>query len=69
MPARGCYANALLTDDVVRRRKDETDARRIIWNGGSGRESAVGLSFNGLGAALDALARASTDALTTVKQP
>ena len=65
----GCYANALLTDDVVRRWKDETDARRIIWNDGSGRESAVGLSFNGLGSALDALNRASPGALSTAKQP
>lgn len=65
----GCYANALLTDDVVRRWKDETDARRIIWNDGSGRESAVGLSFNGLGSALNALNRASPGALTSVKQP
>jgi len=63
----GCYANALLKDDVVRRWKDETDARRIIWTDGAGRESAVGLSFSGLGPALDALTRASPDA--TVKQP
>jgi invasion protein IalB len=65
----GCYANALLKDDVVRRWKDETDARRIIWTDGAGRESAVGLSFSGLGPALDALTRAGPDALTTVKQP
>jgi invasion protein IalB len=65
----GCYANALLTDDVVRRWRDETDARRITWNDGSGRESAVGLSFNGLGSALDALNRASLGALSTAKQP
>lgn len=63
----GCYANALLTDDVVRHWKDETDARRITWNDGSGRESAVGLSFNGLGSALDALNRASPGALATAK--
>jgi invasion protein IalB len=65
----GCYANALLKDDVVRRWKDETDARRIIWTDGVGRESAVGLSFSGLGPALDALTRAGPDARTTVKQP
>jgi invasion protein IalB len=65
----GCYANALLTDDVVRRWKDEKDARRITWNDGSGRESAVALSFNGLGSAIDALYRASSGALSTAKQP
>jgi invasion protein IalB len=65
----GCYANALLTDDVARRWKDETDARRIIWTDGSGRESAVVLSFNGLGSALDALNRVSLGALATTKQP
>jgi invasion protein IalB len=65
----GCYANALLTDDVVRRWRDETDARRITWNDGSGRESAVGLSFNGLGSAIDALNRASSGALAPAKQP
>jgi invasion protein IalB len=57
----GCYANAPLKDDVVRRWKDETDARRIIWTDGAGRVSAVDLSFNGLGSALDALDRASPD--------
>jgi invasion protein IalB len=63
----GCYASAVLTDDVVRRWKDDKDARRIIWLDGSGRESAVGLSFNGLGAALGALNRASPGALVTGK--
>ena len=63
----GCYANAVLTDDVARRWKDETDARRIIWTDGSGREFAVGLSFNGLGQALDALNRASPGALAIAK--
>jgi invasion protein IalB len=65
----GCYANALLTDEVVRRWKDETDGRRIIWTDGAGRESAVGLSFRGLGAALDALNRASLVARATSKEP
>jgi invasion protein IalB len=65
----GCYANALLADDVLRRWKDETDARRIIWNDGSGRQSAVGLSFNGLGSAIDALNRASSGPVAAAKQP
>jgi invasion protein IalB len=63
----GCYANAVVTDDVVRRWKDQTEGRRIIWNDGSGRESAIALSFNGLGQALDALNRASPGALVTAK--
>jgi invasion protein IalB len=65
----GCYANAVLTDAVLRRWKDETDARRITWNDGSGRESAIALSFNGLGQALDALNRASPGAQAAAKQP
>jgi invasion protein IalB len=63
----GCYASAPLTDDVIGRWRDETAARRIIWTDGSGRESAVGLSFNGLGAALGALNRASPGALVRAK--
>jgi invasion protein IalB len=65
----GCYANAVVTDEVLRRWKDETDARRITWNDGSGRESAVALSFKGLGQALDALNRASPGAQAAAKQP
>ena len=65
----GCYASALLTDDVLRHWKDETDAQRLVWTDGMGRELAVGLSFSGLGAALDALNRVSPGALAAAKQP
>jgi len=51
----GCYADALLKDDVLRRWKTETGARRITWTDGAGRETTVGLSFRGLTQALDAL--------------
>ncbi len=64
----GCYANALLTDEVLRRWRDETDARRIIWTDAAGRESAVGLSFRGLSPALDALSRARLGAPATSKK-
>ncbi|RBP18355.1 invasion protein IalB [Roseiarcus fermentans] len=65
----GCYANAPLTEDVLRRWKDETGGRRILWTDGSGRESAVELSFQGLGPALAALNRAIPGALVTAKKP
>jgi invasion protein IalB len=51
----GCIADALLNDDVLRRWKIQTSAGRIAWTDGTGGALAIGLSFRGLGQALDAL--------------
>ena len=53
----GCIADALLTDDVLRRWKTQANAGRITWTDAAGRDLAIGLSFRGLSHALDALSK------------
>ena len=53
----GCIADALLTDDVLRRWKSQASAGRITWTNAAGRDLAIGLSFRGLSQALDALSK------------
>jgi len=53
----GCIADALLTDDVLRRWKTQANAERITWTDAAGRDLAIGLSFRGLSQALDALSK------------
>jgi invasion protein IalB len=53
----GCIADALLTDDALRRWKTQVNAGRITWTDASGRDLAIALSFRGLSQALDALSK------------
>jgi invasion protein IalB len=53
----GCIADALMTDDVLRRWKTQAGAGRITWTDAAGRDFTIGLSFRGLAQALDALSR------------
>jgi invasion protein IalB len=53
----GCIADALMTDDVLRRWKTQAGAERITWTDAAGRDFTIGLSFRGLAQALDALSR------------
>jgi invasion protein IalB len=53
----GCIADALLTDEVLRRWKSQANAERITWTDAAGRDLAIGLSLRGLSQALDALGK------------
>jgi invasion protein IalB len=53
----GCIADALLTDDVLRRWKTQTTAEHIAWTDAAGRDLVIGLSLRGLTQALDALGK------------
>ena len=53
----GCIADALLTDDMLRRWKAQTNVVRVTWTDAAGRDLAIGLSFRGLTQALDALSK------------
>jgi invasion protein IalB len=53
----GCFSDALLKDDVLRRWRTQTGAGRIAWKDSAGRDATIGLSFRGLGQALDALSK------------
>jgi invasion protein IalB len=53
----GCIADALLTDEVLRRWKTQTSAEHVAWTDAAGRDLAIGVSFRGLTQALDALGK------------
>ena len=52
-----CYAEATLPDDVLRQLRTRTDATRIAFLDGAGKDAAIPLSPRGLPQALDALAK------------
>ncbi len=56
LPA-GCFADADLTDGMVRVWRTQESPGRLVLQDGSGRAVALPLSFRGLGDALDALGR------------
>ncbi|RAI32442.1 invasion associated locus B family protein [Rhodoplanes serenus] len=56
MPA-GCFADAELGDDMLRRLRARTEPGRIEYKDAIQRDVAVPLSFKGFAAALDALAK------------
>jgi invasion protein IalB len=53
----GCFADAELPEDQLRRFRVATEQGRVIFQDGAGREIPLPFSFNGLAQALDALAR------------
>jgi invasion protein IalB len=55
--AGGCWADASLNDDVIRRWRASTAAGRIESRNAAGRDVALAMSFRGLAQALDALAK------------
>lgn len=52
----GCFANAVVPDDLLSRLRAIKDAGRIEYRDGSGRDVALPISFRGFGEAFDALA-------------
>lgn len=56
LPA-GCFADAALNDDALRRLRARTDPLRLTFTDGAGREVALPFSLRGLGPALNALIR------------
>ncbi len=57
--AGGCFADAIVKDDMLHRWRSLTSPGRITWKDASGREIAIGVSFRGLAQALDALNKES----------
>lgn len=53
----GCFADAVMAEDVVKAWRSSTERGRIAFKDGLGRDIAVPVSFRGLAPALDALAR------------
>lgn len=53
----GCFADAELPEDQLRRFRVATEQGRTIFSDGAGREIALPFSFTGLAQALDALGR------------
>lgn len=53
----GCFADAVLADDVVKAWRSATERGRIAFKDGLGRDIAVPVSFRGLSPALDALVK------------
>jgi invasion protein IalB len=53
----GCLAAASMSDDVAKQLRARTDATRIVYLDGSGKEAALPFSPKGLVQALDALTR------------
>lgn len=53
----GCFADAALDDDALRRWRGPSQGGRIVFKDASERELTIPLSFRGLGPALDALAK------------
>ncbi len=53
----GCLAEAVVTDDAMRRVRTATEATRVTFADGSGRLVALPFSSNGLAQALDALGK------------
>ena len=51
----GCFADAELPEDQLRRFRVATEQGRTIFSDGAGREIALPFSFNGLAQAIDAL--------------
>jgi invasion protein IalB len=58
LPA-GCFAEAEVKDDVVRRWRTFNEAGRLTFKDASGREIRVATSYRGVGPALDALFKAN----------
>jgi invasion protein IalB len=52
----GCFANAIVPDDLLRKLRILKDPGRVEFRDGAGREVVLPISFRGLGEALDALA-------------
>jgi invasion protein IalB len=57
----GCFANGIVSDDVLRKLRTIKDAGRIEYRDGTGREVALPISFRGFGEALDAFNRESSN--------
>jgi invasion protein IalB len=53
----GCFADATLKEENIRRLRSRAEPGRIEFKDGAGRDLAIPLVFRGLPQALDALAR------------
>jgi invasion protein IalB len=56
LPA-GCFSNAVVSDDTLRKLRLQAEPGRIEYRDGAGREIAVPLSFKGLNEAFDSYLR------------
>jgi invasion protein IalB len=53
----GCFADAPLKDEVLRRWTTQSSDGRLAWRDATGRDLAIELSFRGLTQALDAMSK------------
>lgn len=53
----GCFADLVVKEDQLKRWRTASESGRLVFKDASGREIAIPLSFQGLGPALDALAK------------
>ncbi len=53
----GCFANAEMKDDALRRYRAQAERGRVQFKDGGGRDIVLPFSFRGLAQALDALAK------------
>lgn len=57
LPGPGCFADADVKDDVVKKWRTAAGPGRITFKDSAGRETPINFSFHGLPQALDALAK------------
>jgi len=53
----GCFASLAMTDDVLKRWRDQNGAGRMMFKSGAGQDTLIPISFRGLSRALDALGK------------
>jgi invasion protein IalB len=56
----GCFANGIVSDDVLRKLRALKDAGRMEYRDGTGRDVVLPISFRGFSEALDAFASESS---------
>lgn len=59
--ANGCFATAVMSDEVLRKLQSQKEAGRIEYKDGAGREIVLPISFGGFSQAFDAFIRESTN--------
>lgn len=59
--ANGCFATAVISDEVLGKLRSQKEAGRIEYKDGTGREIVLPISFGGFSQAFDAFIRESTN--------
>ncbi len=57
LPGPGCFADADVKDEIVKKWRAQTAPGRIVFKDAAGRDVSIAFSFRGLPQALDALAK------------